>query len=390
MKHLFSLSKQVSFIVICLLLLNSVAFGDSLNVSAYGAVGDGITDDKNALQAAFDALKAAPDGSTLNFESNKTYLISAGILMDYTSQFTIEGNNSTLKMKGTAPIEYYYWVLYFSGCNNFTVNNLNFDGNRAERGVKEEFSHNLIIRGCHFFNFNDCDSNNAVCDGIRIAALDSTDTSTFSSDGTINSCNLNNNARQGISIINGWDITIKEGRVDRTNGLLPESGIDIEANTNSATPANKNIAIDGVEFYKNNGYAIQVSGIGKPTDIHIKKCGFSRNNNGAILMGAKDGSIKNNYFLVTKAKRATIDLPYSADGHNSGNEISDNEFNNNTYEVRGFFVHSGAGNNNIFKDNVFNNCIGDQWGNQMVIYNSTTTINNNVDKNGDDVQYYMP
>jgi hypothetical protein len=389
MRHLLSLSKIFSFVAIYLL-LNSVVFGDTILVSDYGAIGDGITDDADAIQDAFDALNTAPDNSTLHFGSNKTYLISYGILMGYASKFTVEGNNSTLKMQGTAPKAYGYWNLYFSGCDDFNVNSLHYDGNRIQRGIQEVFCHNLIIKACTNFDFYDVDSINAVCDGIYISAHDKTDTTTYSRYGTIRNFELNNNARQGLSIINGWDITIKDGRSDYTNGLAPESGIDIEPNSGSAEPGNKNITIDTVSFYKNKGYAILVSGIGKPININIKTCWFSRNDNGAVLMGGKDGSLIDSWFVATRAIRAAVDIPYSSQNWNSGNVISNNEFSNNSYETLGFYVHSGAGDNNTFKDNTFINWLGDQWGNMMVIYNSTTILNNNVDENDNPVQYYMP
>jgi hypothetical protein len=59
--------------------------------SDFGAVGDGVTNDAPALQAAIDA---APAGATLYLQAGKTYLLNAGLVVDKALNF--EGNGATL------------------------------------------------------------------------------------------------------------------------------------------------------------------------------------------------------------------------------------------------------------------------------------------------------
>jgi hypothetical protein len=64
------------------------------NVQAYGAVGDGETDDAEAIQDAITALETA-GGGVLVFPFG-TYLISDALVMDAAVPYLIEGNGSTI------------------------------------------------------------------------------------------------------------------------------------------------------------------------------------------------------------------------------------------------------------------------------------------------------
>jgi len=70
---------------------------DTVSVKDFGAVGDGVTDDTAAIQAALDASA----GRTLHFGMNETYLTSS--TLNITGHVTrIEGNDSTIDYQGTA------------------------------------------------------------------------------------------------------------------------------------------------------------------------------------------------------------------------------------------------------------------------------------------------
>lgn len=63
-----------------------------LYVQDYGAVGDGETDDTQALQQAFDDA----DGHVIVFPPNKTFNISAPVIVDVNKVRGIDGNNACL------------------------------------------------------------------------------------------------------------------------------------------------------------------------------------------------------------------------------------------------------------------------------------------------------
>ncbi len=103
------------------------ATGDAvLYVKDFGAVGDGVTDDGEAI---FNAVNAAVEAkATLMFEQDKTYYV-ASVPGGRTTPFTLssahdvtfEGNNATLLV---APEIRY---INMSGCGNVKFSNLHFD-----------------------------------------------------------------------------------------------------------------------------------------------------------------------------------------------------------------------------------------------------------------------
>jgi len=63
----------------------------SVDVSSYGAVGNGTTNDSTAIQ---NAINATPDGGILLLDAGKTYLLGAGL--NVSRPINIEGNGATL------------------------------------------------------------------------------------------------------------------------------------------------------------------------------------------------------------------------------------------------------------------------------------------------------
>lgn len=98
-----------------------------LSVKDFGAVGDGKTDDGEAIAAAVKALYSYDEGSQLVFEKNKTYYVSGttqnALNIVSLKGMTIDGNNSTILLDGTDKRTY----LNLSECENVTVKSFNFD-----------------------------------------------------------------------------------------------------------------------------------------------------------------------------------------------------------------------------------------------------------------------
>ena len=93
-------------------------FADTVNVKDFGAVGDGVTDDTSAIQAAIDFVSANPIGGTLYF-SDGVYLVN---VITVGSNIIIEGNGTTIKAKNGQN-----YIFRLTGTNNITIQNLIFD-----------------------------------------------------------------------------------------------------------------------------------------------------------------------------------------------------------------------------------------------------------------------
>jgi len=88
--------------------------GAPINVKDYGAIGDGVTDDTIAIQAAL----TAGAGILTVFEEGATYKVTSGLI----AYGAIEGNNSTLMFYGAA----IYSLLYTNSAGN--IKNFVIDG----------------------------------------------------------------------------------------------------------------------------------------------------------------------------------------------------------------------------------------------------------------------
>jgi hypothetical protein len=102
-----------------------------LNVKAYGATGDGITDDTAALQAAVNAAAAA---KTAAYIPTGTYLVSAPVVLPAGSGYSILGSGwgSSVKLKANSDC----YVFKMTGADTrITMRDLTVDGNCLEQGT---------------------------------------------------------------------------------------------------------------------------------------------------------------------------------------------------------------------------------------------------------------
>ena len=112
--------------ILCVATLAAWPLCAATDVSAYGAKGDGQSDDTNALQSA---INATPAGGTLTFgTSNKVFMISSRLILQPNRIYQGQG---TIRMKsGTAP-HTAIAKLSYNAANNTTINGITFDANEV-------------------------------------------------------------------------------------------------------------------------------------------------------------------------------------------------------------------------------------------------------------------
>jgi hypothetical protein len=244
--------------------LGTFALAIAVMPEAYGAVGDGVTDDTAAFTAWAAAMSA---GGTYSLRHGATYIIDAGTV--YSASFiTIEGNFATIKSKNGAAVDAFHFIAKFTG-SYINVRNLRTDGNRANRTPIELPAFNFALESCSHFRFENCHAINAVVDGWCILTQTKTDVNSFPHHGVFKHCTADNSWRNGLSIINGHDILIDHGQYDNSNGTIPEGGIDLESDTGGYEPGIWNVEIRGTTLTGNDGVGLLVSSVGTPESIII-------------------------------------------------------------------------------------------------------------------------
>lgn len=132
---------------------------------------------------------------------------------------------------------------------------------------------NITIKGLHILDTGG--------DGILISkSFDPNSTKNYCENITIKDCTLDNNYRQGISVVSIKNGTISNCILSNTNGTLPEAGIDIEPDDPSERI--ENLTISKCRFFNNNGNGLQLTTFfmdSSSIDISviIENCYFSSN-----------------------------------------------------------------------------------------------------------------
>ncbi|WP_395761014.1 glycosyl hydrolase family 28-related protein [Bacillus sp. 3G2] len=115
----------IILIILAILSLNS-KHSKTYNVQKYDIIGDGNTDNTQAIQDLFDTIHT--DNATVLFPKGN-YIISAPIII--TRPVTIIGENATLKLSPHFKSnEIGQGFFYANSIDNITINKLNFDGNK--------------------------------------------------------------------------------------------------------------------------------------------------------------------------------------------------------------------------------------------------------------------
>lgn len=240
----------------------SMITGAPVNVLDYGATGNGITDDTNAILTAIAAMPA--NGGALFFPAG-TYIVNSdyqnGLKISGKSNFVVEGYGATIKVKDGAAVITNREVMFFINCQNGAINGLTIDGNRANRTVTiETASHCLSITDyCSQITVNDVICKNSTCDGVFISTTVLGTQASYPTDITLVNCVADNAFRNGLSVIGSLRLTVQGGEYKNTNGTLPKCGIDVEPDA-GYTFGNQDLIIDGARLFNNDGYGVALAG----------------------------------------------------------------------------------------------------------------------------------
>lgn len=209
------------------------------NVSEYGAIGDGVTDDRDALNTLLNST--APTGSTIYFPPG-TYLISSNIsIVD--KQFTFIGVQSIIKT--TSNISIFTISSTTTAASKFKIQDLIFKGNDGTTSqIGLNFSDNsgsFLITNCSFTDFGGS--------GIAVANTETSD----QLGGIVSTCKFYSN-NIGVNLLNRGEYVqiVTCDFISNIKGILSIAG------NSFITGCNINYNTTGIETDSgaNNGHNI--------------------------------------------------------------------------------------------------------------------------------------
>lgn len=232
----------------------------------FGAKGDGITDDTQAVQDAFNT------GNTVVF-NNKTYLINCGEtwvdggVIPSSNQLIIL-NSATLK--ATTNISGSYSVLNIKNKENVMIMGGKIIGD-ADTHADENAHLGYGLTICQSKNITVCGTEISKCQGDSVMINTITETTGICDQITITNCVFHDNKRQGVSIVVGTNITIENCEIYNIGPYSPRAGIDIESELTEGSPNISNVHINNCYIHDTQGASINISWK-REENIYINNC----------------------------------------------------------------------------------------------------------------------
>jgi polygalacturonase len=276
-----------------------------INVKTFGAKGDGVTNDYDALIKASKAINKS-GGGTLIFPKGNYYIknyhtdqdSSSDILFSNCENLTISGTDAIISVNGnfTRKASYQHANKTYSKtnaivplliyqCKNVIIKGIEFNGNvnkmKRDAGVIEGGGNLIMIMESKNVKISNVNTHHAQKDGIYIGG-EKKPSFNVSLDNVISA----NNARQGMSITNliGGNITnskfINTGITDGTYGYhWPAAGVDIEPLKITQNLKTSDITFTNCVFSGNVGGQFDCTSPKTTSNVKLVKCTIKQNLN---------------------------------------------------------------------------------------------------------------
>jgi hypothetical protein len=232
------------------------------------AKGDATTNDTSAIQGIINYVSSNGGGTV--FIPTGTFMIDATVGIQMKSNVTLLLDNGAIIKALTNSVQSYN-IINCQDIQNFKIIGGTIQGERTTHtGTGGEWGMGINITGCSQFLIEDVYARDCWGDGIYVGASVN---QAYSENGRIVNCTVDNNRRNGFSIISARDVELVKPRLLNTNGTAPQAGIDIEPN--DTTNILENIVIRDPYSKNNTSQAIalnldKLSGSGKTISIRLE------------------------------------------------------------------------------------------------------------------------
>lgn len=193
------------------------------NVRSYGAVGDGVADDRVAIQTAMDASSTA-GGGVVYFPKATYRCTQAGAnpwCLDVPSNVVLMGTGRQSILKTGSGVANFTRLLRIQGKSNVRITNLALDGNKAGNNATYEHNHCIFIFDSTDVIIDHCWTYDATGDGISLSG-----SIACSHRVTVDRCVSSGNIRNPLTVEQVNSVKITRSIIDAPAGA--GGGIDFE------------------------------------------------------------------------------------------------------------------------------------------------------------------
>jgi Pectate lyase superfamily protein/Right handed beta helix region len=323
--------RKLAFLVIALLFIPIAASAAVINVTTYGATGNGTTDDTASIQNALNAVPA--DGAEVYVPAGN-YKITATIKIKSKTRFRGDGMRASRIFWGaTADGDLIENADQANGNTGIIIEDLEIDGNRASSYNANVFAgFGIELGNVTDFHVERCYIHDVVRDGIDVTGVAGSG-SGYSQKGFITNNLITGNGRPyteggityqdgaGVGIIIATDIVIAN------NVITGNSSVGVHLEKNNAAEVLEEISISD-NIIRNNVaggvYVVGHSGSGGEAE-HISITGNTIENvgEGIRIENARHYLVASNRISVTVRHGIRVHAAISIDGTISGNHIYD-------------------------------------------------------------------
>jgi hypothetical protein len=253
------------------------------NIRDFGAIGDGITDDRVAIQAAIDDAANNNQGGILipagTYRVSRVSFPGGRWSLDLNGVQDLmvmgEGPKSVVKLADTTSKtgDWHVFILR-NNCQRIVFRDLVLDGNRAGLTEPDEQSHGIEVNpGTEDLMVHGCILRDCFGDGMRLLGAPGSNVKRL----RVENCLFQKNKRSGLAIQRAIEQAIISNCI--FDGTVTDQSIDFEP---SGSDGPTDFSIQGcVINHTNNAVAVALSGIRGPDPL--VRCKFSGN----ILIGGR-------------------------------------------------------------------------------------------------------
>jgi polygalacturonase len=263
-----------------------------LNVTSYGAVGDGFHDDTAAFQAAVNALPST--GGTV-FIPAGTYMINALKSVKLRSLMLLQLDPGAIlaALPNSANVSS---VVSADVVHDIEIAGGQIIGERDQHlGTAGEGGHCIVIRGCSKVTIRDIRLSKGWGDGLSVGPKPQFQKHfIYSQDVAVGNIVCTGNRRNGMSITNVIGMKVYDSEFSDTHGTSPQCGIDVEPNKDiDGLGYNDQIWIQNCRIVGNAAYGVNVWN--RSRNLTIYKCTIAQNKScGIVTRGLTGGTFTYN------------------------------------------------------------------------------------------------